>query len=91
LKSIRTEKILPIEVGVTLPQISLTRIEADKIQNGQKIPSRTSESKVAAFFEDRFLAILVREEDKHLLRPEKVFPRNLPTEKLIEFATRKIR
>ncbi|MFA6458129.1 MAG: tRNA pseudouridine(55) synthase TruB [Patescibacteria group bacterium] len=91
LRSIRAEKILPIEAGVTLPQISLTRLEADKIQNGQKIPSRTSDELVAAFFENHFLAILAREEAKHLLRPEKVFVRNLPTEKLIEFATRKIR
>ena len=91
LKSIRAEKILPIEEGITLPQINLTRLEADKIQNGQKISSRTSEKKVAAFFENHFLAVLAREETKHSLRPEKVFARNLPPEKLIEFATRKIR
>jgi len=91
LKLIRVEKILPIEVGITLPQISLTRLEADRIQNGQKIPSRTGESRVAAFFENHFLAILAREESKHSLRPEKVFSRNLPPEKLIKFATLKIR
>lgn len=91
LRSIRADKVAPIESGVTLPQINLTRLEADKIQNGQRISSRTSDPLVAAFFEDHFLGILSREESKHSLRPEKVFTRNLPTEKLIEFATRKIR
>ncbi|MFH0834527.1 MAG: tRNA pseudouridine(55) synthase TruB [Patescibacteria group bacterium] len=91
LKSIRSDKILPIEAGLTLPQIRLTRLEADKIQNGQKIPARTSDPLVAAFFENHFLAILSREEAKHSLRPEKVFAKNLPAEKLVEFATRKIR
>ncbi|MCF7846285.1 MAG: tRNA pseudouridine(55) synthase TruB [Candidatus Peribacteraceae bacterium] len=91
LRSIRAEKILPIEAGITFPQIRLTRIEADKVQNGQKIPARTSDPYVAAFFENHFLAILAREEAKHSLKPEKVFARNLPAEKLIEFATHKIR
>ena len=90
LRSILPEKIIPIEAGLPLPQISLTRGEADKVQNGQKISARTSESRVAAFFEDRFLAILVLEDKKHSLKPEKVFPQNLPAEKLIEFALRKI-
>lgn len=75
LRSIRSDKILPIEEGIPLPQINLTRNEADKISNGQKISSRTSEPLVAAFFEDRFLAILSREDKKHSLKPEKVFHR----------------
>ncbi|MFH0776372.1 MAG: tRNA pseudouridine(55) synthase TruB [Patescibacteria group bacterium] len=91
LRSIRLEKVLPIEAGITLPPINLTRLEADKIQNGQKISARTSDPLVAAFFENHFLAILAREDAKHSLKPEKVFAKNLPAEKLVEFATRKIR
>lgn len=73
LKSIRPEKLLPLEEGILFPQISLTRVEAEKISMGQKIPARTSETRVAGFFEGRLLAILEREEKKHSLKPAKVF------------------
>ncbi|MCK5471952.1 tRNA pseudouridine(55) synthase TruB [Candidatus Gracilibacteria bacterium] len=87
LKSILPEKIISIETGTPLPQINLTCNEAEKISNGQKIPARTNEKKVAAFFENRLLAVLAREEEKHLLRPEKVFH----MEHGAQFSTRKIR
>jgi len=73
LKSISSAKIIPIAEGIPLPQINLTRNEAEKIRNGQKISSRTSEPRVAAFFENHFLAILAREAAKRSLKPEKVF------------------
>lgn len=94
LKSIRSEKIIPIETGVPLPQINLTRVEAEKISNGQKISARTNEKKVAAFFENRLLAILAREEKKHSLRPEKVFAARqsaVSNRQPVGFSTRKIR
>jgi tRNA pseudouridine55 synthase len=96
LRSIRSDKMLPIEEGISLPQINLTRNEADKISNGQKISSRTSEPLVAAFFEDQFLAILSLEEKKHSLKPEKVFHREQTMaskdqeEESVDFSTRKI-
>ena len=96
LKSIRSDKIIPIEKGITLPQINLTRNEAEKIGNGQKISSRTSEPLVAAFFDSCLLAILSREEEKHSLRPEKVFHMNnmkhgaCNTQQEAGFSTRKI-
>lgn len=73
LKSIRAEKLIPADKGVPFPQINLTRVEAEKIRNGQKISARTSELKVAAIFDDNLLAILVKEESQQFLKPEKVF------------------
>lgn len=73
MRSIRPQRMLPLAVGLTIPRINLTRVEADKIQHGQKIPSRTNENVVAGFFEDRFLAILEYEAAKRLLKPVKVF------------------
>ena len=93
MRSIRSDKIISIEKAIPLPQINLTRNEESKVRNGQKIPSRTSEEKVAAFFKDRFLAILALEAEKHLLKPEKVFLEDQTDkthEALARFETRKI-
>ncbi len=96
LKSIRSDKILSMESGITLPQINLTRVEASKISNGQKISARTNEARVVGIFEGKLLAILVREQEKHSLRPEKVFHSQQPADTnsqkqdSVEFSTRKI-
>ncbi|MFH1546214.1 MAG: tRNA pseudouridine(55) synthase TruB [Patescibacteria group bacterium] len=97
LKSIRPDKIIPIEEGILLPQINLTRTEAEKISHGQKIPARTNEAKVVGIFEGKLLAVLAREEEKHSLRPEKVFKSlqsavsSSQKEDVVRFSTKKIR
>jgi len=90
LRSILPEKIIPIEAGLPFAANQSDARRGGQSSKWAKISARTSESRVAAFFEDRFLAILVLEDKKHSLKPEKVFPQNLPAEKLIEFALRKI-
>ena len=94
MKSIRMERLLPLEAGVVFKHLNLTRLEAEKIRVGQKIACREGSSCndfVAGFFEGYLLAILEHEKNKNTLKPAKVFHRNLTQEeKSVEFEKRKI-
>lgn len=90
--SIRPEKVLPLEMGVTFSRLNLTRIEADKIRLGQKIGCRAGEGcgkLVAGFCENIFLAVLEHEPAKRALKPIKVFHRPTALER-VGFATRRL-
>lgn len=94
MKSIRPEKLLPLEAGVRFKHLNLTRLEAEKIRVGQKITCREGngcDNFVAGFFEGHLLAVLEHEKTKNTLKPVKVFMRGQGAEKkTVEFEKHKI-
>lgn len=64
--------LLPIEYGVMdLPRIDLTEEEVTEISFGRKIAIDRDEEQIAAFYQDKVVAILIPRDD--LYKPNKVF------------------
>ncbi|WP_423215582.1 tRNA pseudouridine(55) synthase TruB [Streptococcus equinus] len=64
--------LLPIEYGVMdLPRIDLTEEEVTEISFGRKIAIDRDEVQIAAFYQDKVVAILIPRDD--LYKPNKVF------------------
>ena len=64
--------LLPIEYGVMdLPRIDLTEEQVTEISFGRKIALDRNEEQLAAFYQDKVVAILIPRAD--LYKPNKVF------------------
>ena len=64
--------LLPIEYGVMdLPRVDLTENQVTEISFGRKIALDRTEEQLAAFYQDKVVAILIPRDDQY--KPNKVF------------------